>query len=220
MGMVLSIYDQIARLVSSSWGAGQGVRRNDAGDGWEFGNLARLIDVHPGLLSGSRYKSDFLNYNGSSGTVVTGRLFAVPIIIPHPCTIATLSLDQVTNGSAGTVHRLGLYGNGGGGVPTTLLVDGGTLAADTGGTAIRSVTINYAITRPQTVWIAVSTNSGGNFNRTATNTVGFGAYNGVIAVQMPARAHDPTTALPSPFGAISNLIDPNGTIPRLSLTVA
>jgi hypothetical protein len=80
-------------------------------------------------------------------------LYATLIKVPHSITIDRLACQITIGGAASSLVRLGLFANDGtNGLPGTLLVDGGTTAADTTGT--RAVTVNQTLTRGR-YWVGV-----------------------------------------------------------------
>jgi hypothetical protein len=116
------------------------------------------------------------------------------------------------------VYRLGIYDSING-LPTNLLVDGGTVAADSGGDTSKAVTVNYAVTRPSILWVVAVTNSTGT-NRRIGN-VQVGVFPGTATDRQlfyRTSSHDPTTSLPSTFGGVTYAAATG--FPRIFITIA
>lgn len=75
----------------------------------------------------------------STSSRPNGYLTAIPFAVDRPLTITALGIEVTTVGNAGAVLRLGVYADSGG-QPGTLLVDGGTVAADTTGVKTLAIT--------------------------------------------------------------------------------
>ena len=85
------------------------------------------------------------------------RLFAMPIYISTALTATTLSVNTVTLTTAGTA-RLGIYNSGTNGVPSSLLVDAGTISYTASAT-----TYSVTISTPLSVgwyWLAIVVQAG------------------------------------------------------------
>ena len=222
MAQVISNYDQIGRLVGTAT-ANQAIIRNAGNTAWELAAMARATDIPrivPGFLASTNYASIYTPYSGSDGTLTSQRLLALPFFFDRVATIAQLQMVQVSNGAASTVHRMGLYSNGATGLPDTLLADGGTAAADTGGTVSKSFTINYTLTSPGVYWVALVTNSGGNVQRTgATATGPYQGTDGNRTLPYRTSSHDPTTSLPASFGSVT-MGATNAAFPRMYITTS
>lgn len=176
---------------------------------------------HPGLVSGETYAPAPLTGAFGGAAPTTSTLIAYPIFVPHPCTIATLTFTQNSNGSAGKLHRMGLYSNSGG-IPSALLSDGGSVAADTGSSVAKSVTITYAITAPGWYWTAMTTDTSGNIWIPSGS---ISLYSSIPASTITAKpaycqtaAAAPGSSLPNPFGAGAFFAIANK--PAVSFTVA
>lgn len=82
--------------------------------------------------------------NVTTAQLAQGVLTAMPIVIGEQGTILTLNQNVVTTpGQAGALIRMGIYNDDGHGQPNSLLIDAGTVAADTTGT--KQITINLPI---------------------------------------------------------------------------
>lgn len=68
-----------------------------------------------------------------------------PVFIPNDITIAKIGCETTVNGEAGSVFRIGIWNDTGGGYPGTLAKDFGTVAGD-GGAAIKEITPDPVLT--------------------------------------------------------------------------
>lgn len=89
---------------------------------------------------------------GAVATAATGNgsLRLAPWRVERAITIDRLAVEVTTAGEAGSVFRLGAYGDSSG-YPGALLVDGGTVAGDT--TGAKEVTITALVLTPGLYWI-------------------------------------------------------------------
>lgn len=83
---------------------------------------------------GDYFPSQFLGPQ-TSGAITLNRLYYLPIYIGKTITVDT-GVARVSGGVATAVFRMGLYSSDTSGRPATLLADGGTTAAASGGTTI------------------------------------------------------------------------------------
>ncbi len=168
----------------------------------------------PGLVSGEEYTTPFWLSEGSAGSVTTGVLYAIPIYIPQPLTIASIGILQNSDGGSGTLHQLGLYANNGG-IPGSRILDAGTVAANSGGDTVKLITINHAITIPGWYWLAGCTSSGGSFWRCGGQiTGGMPCGAGGKTAYQRTSAVTVGSALPSPFGS-GSLVYAKNVVPIL-----
>lgn len=82
-----------------------------------------------------------------------GQLSFVPVMFPVATTADRIGIEVVTAGSAGSVHRLGIWANSSG-VPGTLLVDAGTVDSTT--TGAKELTISQSIAANTLYWAGVA----------------------------------------------------------------
>jgi hypothetical protein len=82
---------------------------------------------------------------GAAQNYGEAELWAVPLEIPHACTMLRIGAWVGTQGTAGALLRFGVYADSGDGYPGALLADGGTVSAETGGW--KEVTITLPLTR-------------------------------------------------------------------------
>lgn len=87
-------------------------------------------------------------------TRANGDMSLMPIWIRKGVTVSALGVEVSVGGSAGSVYRLGIYLDSGGGFPGSLLVDAGTVATTSGGT--KQVAIAQPITSAGLYWLASS----------------------------------------------------------------
>lgn len=98
--------------------------------------------VWPSMATGRAY---FPRGYGSAGVAAYTQGIAVvgpPIVIPERTTVTKIGIN-VTTGVASSVARLGIYKMGANGVPTTLVLDAGTVTTAT--TGEREVTISQVL---------------------------------------------------------------------------
>lgn len=93
--------------------------------------LPAAAAVHPGYRSGAFYTSQMSTAIGSAATVTPNQLYASPLYIGLPCTIATVR-NRTGNGVAGSSVEFGLYTNNAG-VPDALIIDIGNATTTAGG---------------------------------------------------------------------------------------
>jgi len=92
-----------------------------------------------------RSSSYYSNINATASTAATvNRTIYNPIYIPNAITIDRLQIITINTFVGTAVVRLGIY-NDNGGVPSTVLVDGGTVSC-TAATTAYTVTISQAVT--------------------------------------------------------------------------
>ena len=115
-------------------------------------------EVAPAFLpmaSGGTYENTFSSTSISNPTA--NQLRCLPIYVTPDMTATTLSIYTLTVTTAG-VARLGIYSSGSDGVPSTLLVDAGTVSYTTNNTNY-SVTISTALPAAW-YWLGVVVQSG------------------------------------------------------------
>jgi hypothetical protein len=120
-----------------------------------------------------RSSSYYSNINATASTAATvNRTIYNPIYIPNAITIDRLQIITINTFAGTAVVRLGIY-NDNGGVPSTVLVDGGTVSCTAAATAY-TVTISQAVSAGW-YWLA--------FNmQTAATTPNFYGITDTIAV--------------------------------------
>jgi hypothetical protein len=86
---------------------------------------------------------------------LAGVMYAQPFTLFSPATITKLAAALWTNGTTGSVTRLGLYDADTAGYPTTLIYDAGTFASNTGAPALVSITLGASQTLSAGAYFAV-----------------------------------------------------------------
>ena len=95
--------------------------------------------------TGRWYRAPTFGPVGANLTMTLNRLYLVPFRLASGVTFDRIGCDVATVGSAGAVLRLGIWqADGTGSVPGTLVLDAGTVQADTG-TGSRTITISQAL---------------------------------------------------------------------------
>lgn len=96
-----------------------------------------------------RYQFPVQPTSATGGGATGDRCYFSPIPVAFTSiTYDRLAVFLTSNGGAGTVFRLGMYQNDGtDSNPSTLIVDGGTVAGDAGAAAAKTVTISQKVTR-------------------------------------------------------------------------
>jgi len=175
--------------------------------------------VWPSIATGRYY---FPRGWGSTSTVAITKDFAIatpPIIIPERTTFTTIGI-HVTVGVASSVARLGVYKMGADGVPTTLVLDAGTVS--TASTGERNITIS--LTLEAGAYQLAYQNTGGASGATVSCLAFASSYlaeiYGLSAGLASTAGEDwmyisNTGALPTPFGTPSRLLV--GAIPAVYL---
>lgn len=109
--------------------------------------------AHPGMVAG-RYYFRYLATVRDSEAMVADRIYLTPIFVPRPQTVVNIGIEVTGPAAAGKLIRLGLYDNGLASGTFNLLVDGGTVTADSA--ALKEVTISQPVS-PGFVYVAAIT---------------------------------------------------------------
>lgn len=97
----------------------------------------------------------------NSAALTNGDCYFIPIIILSAVTAASLAIRLNTNGSLGSVARLGIFNDNGSGKPGTVLLDAGTVATNTGaGATPREIAISQALAASTWYWLACAQQGG------------------------------------------------------------
>lgn len=81
--------------------------------------------------------------SATSSTLSNNTLYMAPVLVPHAVTVASLLVEVVTTaGNAGSTIRLGIYADNGS-YPGALVLDAGTVAADS--TGVKEATFTQAL---------------------------------------------------------------------------
>ncbi len=126
-------------------------------------SVAAARDVTAGHLA-QRYKSKRYYYVSSPGTSTTGsqnnqQMKAIPWFVAAEIVVDRLFVEVATAGQAGSLVRLGVYKDDGGGEPGELLVDAGTVDAATAGQ--KEITLASPVTLPPGFYWAAAGITGG-----------------------------------------------------------
>lgn len=97
---------------------------------------------HPGYRSGQMYYSIFAGSNAGGQTLSANSLYAVLFYVPRVQVFNRIGIQITTAAAAGTSLRLGIYSMSEA-HPGSLILDAGTVAADT--TGEKEITINQSL---------------------------------------------------------------------------
>jgi hypothetical protein len=114
-------------------------------------------------VSGSTYRLGTPSTN-SSTTIVANRTYYTPIFIPSAMSIDRISCLTGSSFSGTAIIRLGIYADAAG-LPSTLILDAGTVSATAAATGY-TITISATIPTGGIYWLALNTQTAA-----ATNTV-------------------------------------------------
>jgi hypothetical protein len=135
------------------------------------------------------------------------RMYMQRVYLPAGYTVTGLAIRATTQGGAGSVCRLGIY-NDAAGVPSTLLVDAGTV--DTSTTGAKEATISQLISTSGWYWLACVSQVGTApiLCRTRLTDGSAGGITGAfeaLATHAYGRVKDSVTgALPNPAASITS----------------
>lgn len=143
-----------------------------------------------------------------------------PMDVPRALTLTGLAVEVTTAGETGCTFRLGIYGDDGTGYPGALILDAGTVAADT--TGVKTVTISQALL-PGRCWVGGATQGAATTAptiRTPANamvSIGQTATPGTSSSNIAYSQTGVSGALPSTFTAS---VAAGGQAPRIYVQVA
>ncbi len=130
--------------------------------------------------------------------ITSQRLYMTPITFGADLTLVELAI-YVQAGAASSIARLGIYTSDSDGLPSTILVDGGTVSTATS-TAVASVTISQAVTAGELYYSAITIDEMGG----AVTVRGYAPCTSFCNASYQALAQfyeigiDPASSLPSP----------------------
>lgn len=165
------------------------------------GSSSSTLTPFPQAFKSGRYYSCQRPPVALSGQALTlSRLHLVPLVVPVSATFDRITVFLSTVAGAGAVARLGAYLSGSDGLPSTLIVDAGTVAIDAGAGAAKEVTTTLAVTTG-VVWLAMAQQvaaAGTILGPTPINSIipgigissidsaGYGYYQDAVAGALPA----------------------------------
>ncbi len=150
-------------------------------------------------VAGRWYNAQIVGATTTSNATAS-ELRLLPFYLQGSRTIDRIGCNVTTAGTAGHVARLGIYNaDAATGLPTTVLVDAGTVAVDT--TGVKEVAVSA--TTHGLHWLGLTAQSG-SFTALGTGSLAYAA-GGTFAHAIPANvavygAVDPTVALPDRTG--------------------
>lgn len=158
---------------------------------------------------------------GGNRTMTFGQAWVYPFDCQRGSTIASISCNVTTGGTAGSTIRLGVYSSDGAGGVGALLLDAGTVAGDA--TGVKTVSSLTTPTISDRLWLAAV------WQGTNTSAPVLQAYSKAIAavgwsafVQFPPvigyTYTGVTGALPASLGAAAGF--ENNNVPSVQLTFA
>lgn len=138
--------------------------------------------------------------------VYANKLVAAPVVVPQDAAFDVVGVQVATAAAAGGTMRMGIYDSGPDGLPSTLVVDLGTV--DTTATGFRSRPITRTLGRGL-YWIAGASNQNMDLNAYSgvdlTAIAGHMLTDGTFPTAVVQRSTDLATgfaALPATFGAM------------------
>lgn len=136
-----------------------------------YGSTSSTIyPIDTALKTGEYYPIGmFQSIVANDGTQAINRLLVAPWVVYRTQRYDRIAVYVSTNGTSGSVMRLGIYNEGSDGLPGTVLLDAGTVAIDTGAASIKAITIDLTI-NPGRYWSAscVQGANSGNIQRSIT----------------------------------------------------
>ncbi len=177
------------------------------GKGWAatLGGRQRISEaLRPAPLfwvAGRWYTAQIL---GATGTVapIASELRLLPLYVPGARTIDRVGCNVSTAGTGGHVARLGIYNSDPAtGLPTTVLVDAGTVLVDT--TGLKEVAVTATLHGLH--WLGLTAHSGTFTGLSTSHLAYIGGGNtahGAPASMLAYASVSPTSALPDRTGVV------------------
>lgn len=106
-----------------------------------------------GKLVSGNYYSTASQGSATTGVWTSGQLRLAPFWLPNAVSLSKIGAEVTSAGDAGSVVRLGIYGDNGNGYPGKLILDAGTIAGDSN--TVQEITISQALT-PGLYWIGTA----------------------------------------------------------------
>lgn len=193
---------------------------------WVNRTLAQLrTDLYPwpAVPAGQYIYTTSPQAAGAVNTLGNSTLRVVPWIVERTISIDRLVGDISAVGEAGSLLRMGIYADDGGGYPGSLIVDGGTIAGDSA--TVQQVTISTTLT-PGVWWIGAAVQAAATTQPTVRIVSGWhptvplragSALPGAASTQTGYSMTGVTAALPASFSATPSAA---GQVPRLLVRAA
>jgi len=99
------------------------------------------------------YSADIRTSTTAASLIAESLVTAVPFWCRKTSSFDRIVCRQTVNGSAGALHRMGIYEDDGSVYPGALLLDAGTVVADAGGGVAKEITINQQLVGGQLYWL-------------------------------------------------------------------
>lgn len=173
------------------------------------GGGGAVSTTHFGVGAGQFTRVPQMSMNISSTALAGNTLWVVPFLLTAATSITKLGFMLWNNGAAGSVIRLGVYGDSNG-YPGALLLDAGTVGATTGANGLITTTLGTPLALSAgTYWAAVV---GQGAPATQPSLIHAGSITGVFLTSTMPNAFGAyntggvSGALPTPFPAGANAI--------------
>lgn len=155
----------------------------DGGTGSSTAGAAReALSVLPRLayLSANYYEPMRRPTTIAASAMTQSRVYYQPFLPHTTATFDRLAVSHAANCTATAVGRLGIYNSDANYKPSTVLLDAGTFAADSGAGVVRPITISQQLTGGVLYWLCFvqQTAGGGTFYSSAAGPTGFGSLIG------------------------------------------
>lgn len=105
------------------------------------------------LTTGRYYLTASQNAVQSVSTLGVGNLRVTPWFVPNAVTVSRIGAEIVSAGDSGSKLRLGIYADDGTCYPGALVLDAGTIAADSN--TVQEITVSQALT-PGLYWVGAA----------------------------------------------------------------
>lgn len=194
-----------------------------------YGQVVATVLAVDALTSGQAYEN-FLRSSlwyptvpcTGTGTnqIPNQALRLAPFDVPRSLTLSGLAVEVSTAGEASSTFRFGIYADDGTGYPGLLVLDAGTVAADT--TGVKTLTISQALT-PGRYWVGGVTQGAATTPatlRTPANamvSIGSSTTPATTSSLMAYNQTGVSGALPSPF---TTSVSGAGQAPRIYVQIA
>ncbi len=160
---------------------------------------AHMAEFTQSLLIGWYDYGVYNPLSGGSDAVVGNTIYFRPFFVPRARTYDRIAIELTVVGAGGTVVRLGIYRSSAAHIPTTLVVDAGTVAVDAG-VAVKTITISEQLTKGNYFMAHVSDGTP-EFRSIIPRITFLGAGTGGI---LDGRAHQGYTKAAVGIGALAD----------------